>query len=89
MDERTFRDEASRDGYADPVLIEWEAGTFNDTHTHEFAARIFVLSGEMTVKTPERETTCGGGDSEGLEFGVPHSERIGPEGVRFLVARKS
>jgi len=45
MDEQTFRDTAARDGYAEPVIVEWDADTFNDSHTHDFAARIFVLAG--------------------------------------------
>jgi len=89
MDEQTFRDTAARDGYAEPVIVEWDADTFNDSHTHDFAARIFVLAGEMTVVCEDGDTrTCRTGDSNELAAEVRHSERIGPDGVRFLVARK-
>ena len=88
MEEQTFREQARQEGYADPVVVEWAGGTFNDTHAHAYAAWILVLSGAMTVTTPERESTCGAGHTERLERGTPHSEQVGPDGVRFLAARK-
>ena len=88
MSEQSFREQAKQDGYADPVVMEYEAGAVRDTHTHDFAARLFILSGEITVRTPDRETTCRTGDSGSVAQGEPHSEHTGPEGVRFLVARK-
>jgi len=88
MDEQTFRDQAKRDGYADPVMIEREGGDFIESHAHDFSARILVLSGEMTVQTPEREFTCRVGEAGRVERGVSHSEQTGPDGVCFLVARK-
>ncbi len=88
MDEQAFREQVKRDGYGEPELIEWDAGTVNDTHTHDFAATIYVLSGEITVATDEEDRTCRAGDTGSLGTGVPHTERIGPDGVTFLVARK-
>ncbi len=69
-------------------VIDWEADKFVDTHTHDFSASVLVLSGEMTVTTESGATTCRASDTDSLVAGTPHSEKVGPEGVRFLVGRK-
>jgi quercetin dioxygenase-like cupin family protein len=88
MDEQTFKRQIEADGYDQAAMVEWEPGTFNDTHTHDFSAALLVLSGEITVKTDAGETTCRAEDTFSLAAGVPHSETIGADGVRFLVGRK-
>lgn len=88
MDELEWRKKVKKDGYNDIGEIEWPAGMFNDMHAHEFAANIFVLSGQITIDEGQAGKTCNAGDSDSLRQGVQHSELVGPEGVRFLVARK-
>jgi quercetin dioxygenase-like cupin family protein len=89
MTEQEFRDLASRDGFAEPALVEWDAGLINEEHTHDFTARIYVLSGELKVVCAERTSTCRSGDHDALDAGTPHTEYVGTEGVAFLAARKS
>jgi len=88
MDEAQYRQELADGGYGEPNLVEWEANTVNDTHTHDFSAAILVLDGEITVTTDDGEVTCRAGDTFSLAAGVPHAERIGADGVRFLAGRK-
>lgn len=88
MDEKTFRAELEQEGYGEASVVEWEAGKFVDTHTHDFSASLLVLSGEITVTTESGTTTCRAGDTGSLAAGTPHSEKVGTEGVRFLVGRK-
>lgn len=88
MDEKVFRREVEREGYREPVLLEWEAGKFVDTHTHDFDARILVLSGELSVTSDGEERTCGAGDTNSIAANTPHLERVGTQGVSFLVARR-
>jgi quercetin dioxygenase-like cupin family protein len=64
------------------------AGTVNDTHSHDFDAALLVLSGNITVTTEQGTTTCRAGDTFELDNGIPHTEHIGPDGVRFLVGRR-
>ena len=89
MDEIEWRKMVRQDGFDDISKIEWAPGLFNDMHTHDFAANIFVVSGKMTVKTDDEVITCGAGESGGLDAGVPHSELVGSAGVSFLIARKA
>ena len=89
MREGEWRNEVQRDGFEQISTVDWSPGLFNDTHTHDFVANIFVISGEMTVKTDKDEIFCGSGESGMLDAGIPHTELVGPEGVSFLIARKS
>lgn len=89
MDEKAFRKQLEGQGYGEASVVEWEADKFVDTHTHDFSASLLVLSGEMTVTTASGTTTCRAGDTDALVAGTPHSEKVGPKGVRFLVGRKS
>ena len=88
MDERSFKEKLARDGFGEAVLREWEAGTVNGSHTHDFAASALVISGAITVTTDAGATTCKAGDSFTLAAGITHTETVGGDGVRFLVARK-
>ena len=88
MRETEWRNQVQRDGFAEISIVEWSPGLFNDTHTHDFVANIFVISGEMTVKTDKDEMSCGPGERGTLDAGIPHTELVGPEGVSFLIARK-
>ena len=89
MDELEWRKQVRQVGFADISNIEWAPGLFNDMHTHDFEANLFVVSGEMTVKTDDEEITCGAGESGALDAGVSHSELVGSAGVSFLIARKA
>ncbi len=88
MDERSFKERLARDGFGEAVSREWEAGTVNGSHTHDFAASALVISGEITVTTEDGATTCRAGDSFTLAAGIAHTESVGGDGVRFLVGRK-
>jgi len=89
MTEQEFRDKAHQDGYAEPNLVDWEANLVNEEHTHDFSARIFVLSGELKVVCADRTSVCHAGDNDALEAGTLHTEYVGPEGVNFLATRKA
>ncbi len=88
MDVTEFRQQLERDGYGNIGEVAWEAGAFNDTHTHEFSARGLVLAGAFTVACDAETKTCGVGDTFTMNAGTPHAETAGADGVRFLVGRK-
>jgi quercetin dioxygenase-like cupin family protein len=89
MKEQAFRKLLAKEGYGEGAVRDWAAGTFNDTHSHDFSAKVLVLDGEITVTTADgRATTCRAGDTFQLAAGTPHQERVGPDGVRFLGGRK-
>lgn len=87
MDVDSFRAEIARRGGAEPVETAWAPGTVNERHTHGFSASLLVLEGEMTIAAGDAVRRCRAGDRFSLDAGVPHSERVGAAGVRFLVAR--
>lgn len=88
MDEAAFRKQLEQDGYNDIGIREMAANHVEPTHTHDFGASILVLSGEISVTLEDRVVTCCAGDSFALDANVPHAERIGGEGVRFLAGRR-
>ena len=51
MDESSFREEVTAQGYSDPTVVEWAPGVVNESHSHDFGATILVLSGDITVTT--------------------------------------
>ena len=88
MDEATFRGQAKSQGYGDPELIDRPGNFCNEEHTHDFSATALVIAGEVSVVTSSATTTCRAGDTFSLACGIPHHEQYGPEGARFLVARR-
>ncbi|MDP6353193.1 MAG: cupin [Alphaproteobacteria bacterium] len=88
MDESSFRQEVTAQGYGDPAVVEWAPGTVNEMHDHDFGATLLVISGDITVATEAGTTTCRAGERFALEAGVAHAETVGAEGVRFLIGRK-
>ncbi len=88
MKESTYRARLLEQGYAEPVLVEVPPNKLLDEHTHEFSSFIYMLAGEITVKTAEASTTCRTGDTFSLEQGTVHSEWTGAEGAKLLSGRK-
>lgn len=88
MDEATARKELEAEGYDNIRLLDWEAGHFVDTHTHEFSAAARVIAGEISVEMADRTVTCSSGDAFQLDANIPHAERVGAEGVKFIVGTK-
>ena len=88
MNRADFEAEARAQDYREIVDRRMEAGTVNPEHAHEFDARLLVLEGEMTVGCGGEERTYRAGDSFAMAAGCRHTERCGPEGVRYLAGRR-
>jgi len=89
MTEAEFRRLLADEGYGEPARVAWEANLVNDSHAHDFDARILVIEGRITVDCDGDAVTCGPGDSRALAAGTPHVETIGPQGVTFLAGRRT
>ena len=87
MDETQFRQQLEAEGCETISVVEWDANTVNESHTHDFTASLLILDGEITVTTDDGETTCRAGDMFELAANVPHAETVGASGVRFVVGR--
>ena len=89
MDEQAFRDSLKQDGFHDPLETTGEPGRVNPEHAHKYDLRVLVLDGEFTVSVAGRRTLYRRGDTFTLESGCLHSETLGPDGLRALVAKRT
>lgn len=85
-----FTQACTREGFTELVEVESEAHGTWDTHTHPFEAKALILAGEIRIRIGDgAERTYRAGDIFHLQHEEPHAEWYGPEGVRYLVARRS
>ncbi|SRR5258706_5823940 len=92
MDQPTFsafEAGARAEGFDEVLERRWAASTFLDTHTHAFALKALVVQGEMWLTVGNEVRHLRPGDTFVLEGEVPHSERYGPEGATYWVARRN
>ena len=71
------------------VVREWAPGQVAGTHAHPFDVSALVVRGEFVLTCGGQEKTVSAGQPFELARGTPHSERYGPEGATFWVARKN
>ena len=88
MNIAALKEKLAADGFREIDVLEWEADRFNETHSHPYTARAYILSGTLTVDCGTEATTCGKGDEFTLAANIPHTERAGPEGVKFVFGIK-
>jgi quercetin dioxygenase-like cupin family protein len=84
-----FRAEALAAGFDEAMVREWAPHEIVPMHTHPFDANAVVTAGEMwlTCQGDTRHLTRGA--TFDLPCGTPHSERYGPEGAVYWVARRN
>ena len=88
MKQDEFEAALLRDGFA-AGEGSMEPNARRPAHAHDYDVRALVLSGEITLgcgDAPPR--TYRAGDVFSMDAGLPHSEAVGPEGVRYLVGRR-
>jgi quercetin dioxygenase-like cupin family protein len=85
----SFRAKALEAGADEVVERRWATSQIVETHAHDFDADALVTEGEMWL-------TCGGetrhlrpGDTFYIRSGTPHSEKYGPQGATYWVARRN
>lgn len=88
MDQDEFASRLRRDGFQEVTTIVRDAGSMGE-HRHAFEARALILDGELLIRTADEERTYQKGDVFHLQPNVPHSESYGPQGVKYLVGRKT
>ncbi len=75
---------------ADEVLVRhWDAGQVVAEHAHPFEAQAIVVAGDMWLTVARETRHLVAGDEFHLLAGTPHSERYGPEGATYWVARRA
>ena len=88
MNRADFEQELEGQGYREVVDRRMEAGTVNPEHAHEFDARLLILEGEMTIVCGGEKCTYRSGDTFAMAADRRHTERCGPQGVRYLAGRR-
>ena len=91
MDTRSFaafEAEALAGGADGALERHWAAGQVVATHSHPFDAEAVVTAGEMWLDCPDGTRHLRVGDTFRIAAGTPHSERYGPDGATFWVARR-
>jgi quercetin dioxygenase-like cupin family protein len=88
MNRADFETELRLQGYREVVDRQMQAGEINPEHAREFDAHLLLLEGEMTIACGGEERTYHAGDTFAVAAGCRHSERCGPEGVRYLAGRR-
>lgn len=88
MDQDEFASRLRRDGFQEVTTVAREAGSMGE-HAHPFEAEALILEGELQIRTADEERSYKAGDVFHLQPGVRHSETYGPQGVKYLVGRKT
>jgi quercetin dioxygenase-like cupin family protein len=88
MQEAEFNTMLTTEGFQTLVTVEREANGGLDLHSHPFEAKALILEGELHIQVGDREQFYTVGDVFHLNADVPHTERYGPTGVKYLVGRK-
>jgi quercetin dioxygenase-like cupin family protein len=81
-----FESDLRREGF-EVVHGGQKPGYSGDPHTHDFDARIMVLSGEITLTRDNKPQTFRAGDHCEVPAGCVHAEHVGPEGVAYIVGK--
>jgi hypothetical protein len=84
-----FERDAKSAGFDEVIVRAWEANTVIDEHTHPFEAKALVVEGEMWLTYGGVTHHIPSGGSFHLQPEVPHTERYGPRGATYWVARRN
>ena len=84
-----YRAPALAEGYDEVLVRSWPADLQIDIHTHAFALKARVVSGEMWLTVGAETRHLQPGDEFALAADVPHAERYGHSGASYWVARRN
>lgn len=84
-----FKAAAKAEGFDEALERTWPADTVLDDHVHPFSVKAVVVRGEMWLTIGGATRHLLPGDPFTLERDVPHSERYGPAGATYWVARRN
>lgn len=88
MNKDAFIAALAREGFSELVTVERAPNDGMEMHTHPFEAKALILDGEISIVAGGTESVYRTGSIFHLQAGEPHTERYGPNGVRYLVGRR-
>lgn len=89
MQREEFTALLAAESFEEAVTVEREADGRMDVHSHPFEAKALVLQGDLSIRIGDDERVYRAGDVFHLAANVPHAERYGSGGVRYLVGRRT
>ena len=84
-----FTIQAVIEGFDEVLERTWPPDAIHDTHTHPFALKARVISGEMWLTVGDLTRHLSAGSDFELARDEPHAERYGHQGATYWVARRS
>lgn len=88
MSKTQFIKMLQQEGYPEPVEVQREPNGHLDDHTHPFEVKALILEGAIELIIHGSTKTYESGDIFHLGLEEVHAETYGPQGVRYLAARK-
>ena len=88
MDQDSFVAACRREGFGDVEEKTGQPGFTSKLHTHPFAVRAMVLTGEFSLTRNGATEVFRPGGTFVMDAGCEHAEAFGPDGSKYLVARK-
>ena len=89
MDQLDFQVALRAEAFDKALLVEKPVGYSMDLHQHPFDAFALIVHGSLSIGVNGINTTYQVGDVFRLAANTPHLESAVPDGVRYLVGRKS
>lgn len=84
-----FESAARERGFDEVLERKWAPGFETGKHRHPFVAHALVVQGDFWLTVGEHSRHLQAGDTFDLERDVEHSERYGPQGATYWVARRN
>ncbi len=88
IDIEAFKAGLQADGFGEPVERALPPTADNGEHIHPFQVRALVTEGSLTLRWDGKAETYGPGEIFRMAPNHPHSEEVGPAGVRYLSGRR-
>ena len=88
-DFESFRASSLKAGADEVLERRWAPGQIVEQHAHSFDADALVTEGEMWLTIGGETRHLRAGDKFYIPNGTPHSERYGPQGAMYWVARRN
>jgi quercetin dioxygenase-like cupin family protein len=83
-----FKQRLRSEGFIEGDVKALEPGKTMAAHEHPFDVCGLVLDGEIALTIEGTETSYGPGDVFTMAAGCVHAEKIGADGVRYLIGRR-
>lgn len=89
MNLEQFEAHLKEEGYQVITSVAQPVGYALDDHVHAFDACALIIDGEFTITVGGLPRHYSAGDIFRLPAGTSHSERAGPQGVKYLAGRRT